>query len=731
MTALDLDAVRAALAGYGSVPGYLAICSDLDYAGRRFATDVDGLDVAVQYVRDQDVQGAGSIYHRGTTVREDAVIPRGTRGKAEHSRLWLRFQADLDYGKIGYAPDAETVLRVVKGADLPEPSAFVSSGHGVYSQWELVPAVLDSPEVRVLAADIAAELRRAFAAEGFELDRSIGADAARVWRIPGTVNRKPRMEPVACQVIERTAAAYRFGDLRVAVPRRAQISPDQPVTGTWEGREPFTLAQARVFIAAPLARLRAAQEGDRNNALNAAAMALGHFINGFWNYEDAEKALIEACESIGYAREDPGGMRRTIASGLAAGMAQPAQRAEGDEGTGNPGAPPPAEEIHARKVAARVEQLEIDEQARQVLADRKRAGRPSIVDGLIDSCDLDQIPPPRMLLGEFIPHAAVGFLAGKWGTYKSFLATSWACSLAVGRPWQNRPEFTVPEAVRVLYVAAEGAAGIAQRIAAWKSAHEPIPRGHLVIYPKPIKLTSEPDVAELAQIVGDQGFGVVIVDTLHRSALGSEENSATEFGLIFEAMAGIRDKHATTTLFADHTGHGGGHPRGTSAKEDDSDFVLIADMDGEDRSPATQRKLKIRKRKDLPSEGEWPIRLVPVPEVKSAYVEIGTVGQGSTAAPFDLTEQWHSRASSEVPEEIEDLSGKGTAAARDIFRLLRYVGGKRGLTTAEIKSALSEGPCTYHRSTIHAGLTTLDRAGVTVEGGTASRLILAPRFGVT
>lgn len=143
--------------------------------------------------------------------------------------------------------------------------------------------------------------------------------------------------------------AYRFGDLRAAVPRRARTGPDQPAVGTWEDRAPFTLAQARAFVAEPMARLRAAQEGDRNNALNAAAMALGHFIDsGFWSYEDAEETLIQACDAIGYAREDPGGMHRTITSGLAAGMAQSAQRTEGDKGTAHPGAPPTAEEIRAR-----------------------------------------------------------------------------------------------------------------------------------------------------------------------------------------------------------------------------------------------------------------------------------------------------------------------------------------------------------------------------------------------
>lgn len=68
---------------------------------------------------------------------------------------------------------------------------------------------------------------------------------------------------------------------------------------------------------------------------------------------------------------------------------------------------------------------------------------------------------------------------------------------------------------------------------------------------------------------------MVIVDTLHRSAPGTEENSATEFGLIFEATAGIRDEYATTTLFTDHTGHGGGRLCGTSAN---ARFRLIFPM---------------------------------------------------------------------------------------------------------------------------------------------------------
>lgn len=400
---------------------------------------------------------------------------------------------------------------------------------------------------------------------------------------------------------------------------------------------------------------------------------------------------------------------------------------------------PDAEEIERRALerlaAERLRWMRADELARKRKAAEDAAERPSILDGLIDANDLDDLPDPRMLLGEFIPEAAVGVLAGKFGSYKSFVTVSWACSLASARNWLDKAEFAVPEAVKVLYVAAEGASGMKLRKRAWTKRFGDIPRGNLAFYPRAVNLTDSAAVEDLEQAIAAREFKVVVIDTLHRSAPGAEENSSTELGLVFEAACRLRDEHGITVLFVDHTGHGGERPRGTSIKVDDSDFVIIADRPGEAATSDIQRTLKMYKRKDMDTDGEWPIRLQLVEGTGSGYVELGAV-QAADDSPFGVDEQWHSLAAPEVPDDVLAVitaaaaanKGKGKKAAIDIYRLLRFVGGERGMTQGEIQGALSEGPKTHHRSSVHAALGLLSVAGIVGPGSTEARFLIAPQY---
>jgi hypothetical protein len=409
------------------------------------------------------------------------------------------------------------------------------------------------------------------------------------------------------------------------------------------------------------------------------------------------------------------------------------EQAEGD------GFVPDAEEIERRALerlaAERLRWMRADELARKRKASEDAAERPSILDGLIDANDLDDLPDPKMLLGEFIPEAGVGVLAGKFGSYKSFVTVSWACALASGRNWLDKQEFAVPEAVKVLYVAAEGASGMKLRKRAWSERFGEVPRGNLAFYPRAVNLTDAAAVEDLEQAIAAREFKVVIIDTLHRSAPGAEENSSTELGLVFEAACRLRDEHGVTVLFVDHTGHGGERPRGSSIKVDDSDFVIIADRPGEAATSDIQRTLKMHKRKDADTDGEWPIRLALVEGTGSGYVELGAV-QAPDDSPFGVDEQWHSLAAPEVPGDVLAIltaaaaanKGKGKKAAIDIYRLLRFVGGERGMTQGEIQGALSEGPRTHHRSSVHAALGLLATAEIVVQGSTEARFLIAPKY---
>lgn len=218
---LDPAAVREHLDGYldtrAGEHGELVIWSTPTKVARTFTTDTDGLDAATDYTAELDAAGATGIYHRGTTVTAGSVGP-GRRGGDEHTRMWLRFQLDGDHGKPGAPPDPDTVRRLVEKAVPLDPSGWIDSGHGLYPTWNLHPAVHDSPDVRALAVDLHAAVAAVYVDLGYTLDSC--HDASRVWRIPGTVNRKVADQPVLCRVVEHTGAVYRFGELRAAVPTR-------------------------------------------------------------------------------------------------------------------------------------------------------------------------------------------------------------------------------------------------------------------------------------------------------------------------------------------------------------------------------------------------------------------------------------------------------------------------------------------------------------------------------
>jgi hypothetical protein len=397
----------------------------------------------------------------------------------------------------------------------------------------------------------------------------------------------------------------------------------------------------------------------------------------------------------------------------------PEQRPSGDEDADTGGETPDAPDAFELEILREIRTQDVRELARKRRAERDRAKRPSIESELIDVSHLAEVEPPAMLMGELIPARAVGFLAGRTGTYKSFLAVSWACSLATGRAWQGRSDFEVSQPVKVLYVAAEGASGVAQRILAWQQAHRRVPEGMLVVYPKPIRLASEPDVEELSSIIERYRFGVVIIDTLHRSAPGVDEQSNTEFGLIYEAVAGLRDAHGTTTILVDHTGHQGGtRPRGASAKLDDADFVLGIDREGDIPTPSVQRTLRVVKRKDMPTAGEWLIRLRDV--APSAVLELGAVDAADPFGERDV-DWWNSVMDRPLPEAVGAIVGDGSKAGREAYRVLDFVGDPAGLTVASVQRAVNARPgvAPVSESTVRRGMRLLRDAGILQNDGKA------------
>jgi hypothetical protein len=105
----------------------------------------------------------------------------------------------------------------------------------------------------------------------------------------------------------------------------------------------YTLDQAAEWVTRyAVEPLKAATEGHRNDALNTAAIVVGHFVPAFWDEEWATERLVELAEQVGLDDSEIG---PTIRSGLRAGMGQPYSLVEARDpfasGSGSSGAPNP------------------------------------------------------------------------------------------------------------------------------------------------------------------------------------------------------------------------------------------------------------------------------------------------------------------------------------------------------------------------------------------------------
>lgn len=176
------------------------------------------------------------------------------------------------------------------------------------------------------------------------------------------------------------------------------------------------------------------------------------------------------------------------------------------------------------------------------------------------------------LIKHVVPAESIGMLYGGSGTFKSFIAIDAALHIAHGLPWLGRRT----KQGSVLYIAAEGGAGLWPRIVAWHRARRlkwaDVP---FHVIPAAIDLTADAwRVVDAAQSKGVTP-AIVIVDTLSQTYNG-EENSANEVAAYFRELGTrFRQLWGCAVLILHHSGHSATErPRGSSAMRANLDFML-------------------------------------------------------------------------------------------------------------------------------------------------------------
>lgn len=198
---------------------------------------------------------------------------------------------------------------------------------------------------------------------------------------------------------------------------------------------------------------------------------------------------------------------------------------------------------------------------------------------LLDDVEIDSLPPPKPLAGNVVGMGELAVLVAPSGHAKTFVALDLSLSVAGGSPWANLAVRQGP----VLYVVAEGAAGLGIRVRAWKRAHGVETRLGVMFLAEAVNLLQAGDVDALlaaARSLPDRPI-LLVVDTLARCIVGAEENSAKDMGLAIAALDRLRSELGCAVLVLHHTGHNAERERGSSALRAAADTLIVLGKDGD------------------------------------------------------------------------------------------------------------------------------------------------------
>lgn len=218
-------------------------------------------------------------------------------------------------------------------------------------------------------------------------------------------------------------------------------------------------------------------------------------------------------------------------------------------------------------------------EARRIIA-AEAAGASTLRDELIDGQDLGNLPSPEPIIEGVLPRHAYGILRGRDSTFKTFVALSWALSIATGTRWQGKHVEPMP----VLYLAAEGAYGLEARRRAWEEHQgQTVPRGAFTVLPRPVDLFSAVELDPLLDVIDERGIGLVVVDTLRRVS-GRADGNGVDMGVVVDNLDRIkRATHHGSVLTLAHTTKEDRDTRGFSGIEDDADVVWATKRDEDEQ----------------------------------------------------------------------------------------------------------------------------------------------------
>lgn len=234
---------------------------------------------------------------------------------------------------------------------------------------------------------------------------------------------------------------------------------------------------------------------------------------------------------------------------------------------------------------------------------------------LYSTTELIAMPPPEWLIDPVMPAGGMVGLYGPPGAGKSFLAIDFAMAVATGRAWQGRPT----KKGLVVYISAEGGAGIGKRVLAWLKANHVDPKDAKIawlIESLPMTEDSEGVAILLKRLVDEVGEApvLIIVDTLARCFDG-DENQQEDMNRFVAGVDLLRKELGCTVIIVHHTRLEADRERGNTAFRGAADTMIAVTITGHN-----EFSVSCNKQKDAEAFEELAFKLLPVEDTESCVL---------------------------------------------------------------------------------------------------------------